>query len=106
MSRPEGPFSDYRKLLVQFGMKASMSREGNRSDNAPMESFWGSLKNELVHHCSYATRAEADTPFNPLSCALSGLSEYTTLHRESPKDYALPSRTTARVFHFPLRYRR
>lgn len=52
--------SDYRKLLEQFGMKASMSRRGNCYDNAPMESFWGSLKNELVHHCRYATRAEAE----------------------------------------------
>ncbi len=50
---------DYRKLLEQFGIKASMSRKGNCYDNAPMESFWGSLKNELVHHCRYATRAEA-----------------------------------------------
>jgi putative transposase len=51
---------DYRKLLGQFSMKASMSRKGNCYDNAPMESFWGSLKNELVHHCRYATRAEAE----------------------------------------------
>ena len=50
----------YRKLLEQFGMKASMSRRGNCYDNAPMESFWGSLKNELVHHCRYATRSEAE----------------------------------------------
>jgi transposase InsO family protein len=51
---------DYRKLVDQFGMKASMSRRGNCYDNAPIESFWGSLKNELVHHCRYATRAEAE----------------------------------------------
>jgi putative transposase len=50
---------DYRKLLDQFGMRASMSRKGNCYDNAPMESFWGSLKNELVHHQRYATRAHA-----------------------------------------------
>ena len=37
-----------------------MSRKGNCYDNAPMESFWGSLKNELVHHRRYATRAEAE----------------------------------------------
>ena len=36
-----------------------MSLRGNCYDNAPMESFWGSLKNELVHHCRYLTRAEA-----------------------------------------------
>ena len=51
---------DYRKLIKQFGMVASMSRRGNCYDNAPMESFWGSLKNELVHHCRYTTRAEAE----------------------------------------------
>jgi len=51
---------DYRKLLDKFGMKASMSRRGNCYDNAPIESFWGSLKNELIYHRRYATRAEAE----------------------------------------------
>jgi len=51
---------DYRKLVDKFEMKASMSRRGNCYDNAPIESFWGSLKNELVHHYRYATRAEAE----------------------------------------------
>ena len=50
---------EYRKLLDQFGMIASMSRRGNCYDNAPMESFWGLLKNELVHHRKFKTRAEA-----------------------------------------------
>ncbi len=36
-----------------------MSRKGNCYDNAPVESFWGTLKNELVHHRRYQTRAEA-----------------------------------------------
>lgn len=49
----------YRKLLEQFGMTASMSRKGNCYDNAPMESFWGLLKTELVHHRKYRTREEA-----------------------------------------------
>jgi putative transposase len=51
---------DYRKRLEQHGLVASMSRKGNCYDNAPIESFWGSLKNELVHHQQYATRAEAE----------------------------------------------
>ena len=51
---------NYQQILEQFGMKASMSRRGNCFDNAPMESFWGTLKNELVHHCRYTTRAEAE----------------------------------------------
>ncbi|MBL0446653.1 IS3 family transposase, partial [Aeromonas veronii] len=49
----------YRALQVQFGMQTSMSRKGNCFDNAPIESFWGSLKNELVHHHRFKTRAEA-----------------------------------------------
>lgn len=40
-------------------MAMSMSRKGDCWDNAPMESFWGSLKNELVHHRRFATRTEA-----------------------------------------------
>ncbi len=50
---------EYRKILDQFGMVTSMSRRGNCYDNAPMESFWGLLKNELVHHRRFKTRAEA-----------------------------------------------
>jgi putative transposase len=34
-------------------------RKGNCYDNAPMESFWGTLKCELVHHRRYVTRKEA-----------------------------------------------
>jgi putative transposase len=36
-----------------------MSRRGNCYDNALMESFWSSLKRELVHRCQFATRAAA-----------------------------------------------
>lgn len=50
---------DYPRLLEQHGLIASMSRRGNCDDNAPVESFWGSLKNEWVHHHRYDTRAEA-----------------------------------------------
>ena len=50
---------EYTLLLDRFGMKASMSRKGNCYDNAPMESFWGVLKNEQIHHCRYETRQEA-----------------------------------------------
>ena len=50
---------DFMRLLYTFKMKASMSRKGNCYDNAPMESFWGTLKNELVYHQRYATRRQA-----------------------------------------------
>ena len=36
-----------------------MSRRGNCFDHAPIESFWSSLKNELVYHRKFATRDQA-----------------------------------------------
>ena len=49
----------YWELMNQFKMKVSMSRKGNCYDNAPIESFWGTLKNELVYQQPYETRQEA-----------------------------------------------
>lgn len=50
---------EYRDLLERYGMEQSMSRKGNCWDNAPMESFFGTLKRELVHHTRYRTKQEA-----------------------------------------------
>ncbi len=52
---------DYPALVKQFGLRPSMSRQGNGDDCAPRESFWGSLKNERVHHRRFATRTAADS---------------------------------------------
>lgn len=46
----------YQSTLRQFGMIPFMSRKGNCDDNAPMERFWGTLKNELAHQRGYETR--------------------------------------------------
>jgi len=51
----------YRHVLAQHGLLASMSRKGNCYDNAHIESFWSSLKYELVYHHRFATQAEART---------------------------------------------
>jgi transposase InsO family protein len=50
---------DYQQALGAHGMICSMSRKGNCWDNAPMESFFQTLKTELVHHRRYQTRGEA-----------------------------------------------
>jgi putative transposase len=50
---------EYRNLLAQYKMQTSMSGKGNCYDNAPMESFWGMLKQELIYHCHFKTRQEA-----------------------------------------------
>jgi putative transposase len=49
----------YQTLLRKHGVTCSMSRKGNCWDNAPMESFFATLKKELVHHETYRTREEA-----------------------------------------------
>jgi transposase InsO family protein len=51
--------ADYGKLMQSAGLRASMSRKGDCYDNAPMESFFHTLKTELVYHRHHATRAEA-----------------------------------------------
>lgn len=49
----------YRGALATAGITPSMSRKGDCWDNAPMESFFHTLKTKRVHHRLYATRAEA-----------------------------------------------
>jgi putative transposase len=51
----------YRRLLEEHGITCSMSGVAQCWDNAPVESFFASLKRELVHHERYTTRAEAMT---------------------------------------------
>jgi putative transposase len=51
----------YQQLLLAKQIQVSMSRRGDCYDNAPMESFFGTLKSECVHHRNYLTRQEAIT---------------------------------------------
>jgi putative transposase len=51
--------AEYRALVAKHGIFQSMSRKGNCWDNAPMESFFHTLKTELVMHCDYKTRDQA-----------------------------------------------
>lgn len=50
---------EYRAALAATRITASMSRKADYYDNAPMESFFHTLKTELVHHRQYQTRTEA-----------------------------------------------
>jgi putative transposase len=50
---------DYQAELKAWGIAVSMSRVGNCWDNAMMESFFGTLKQELIHHEKFATKGEA-----------------------------------------------
>ena len=53
------PLADIAAVLERHGIQPSMSRRGNCLDNAPMESFFASLKTERVHEAQFRTRAEA-----------------------------------------------
>ena len=50
---------DFQNRLESAGISCSMSRRGNCWDNAPVESFFGTLKQELVHRCDFVTRVAA-----------------------------------------------
>lgn len=50
---------EYRSLLDKHGLRCSMSAAGNCYDNAVSESFFATLKKELVHGCAFETRSEA-----------------------------------------------
>jgi len=50
---------DFQALLAKHSIRCSMSRKGNCWDNAPAESFFGTLKQELVFHQRYHTRQQA-----------------------------------------------
>jgi transposase InsO family protein len=50
---------DYQQLLIENNLRCSMSRKGECLDNAVAESFFGTLKNELIYHEDYKTKSEA-----------------------------------------------
>lgn len=76
---------DYQQLLRSYGMTASMSRKGNCWDNAPMESFFNSLKNERVFHRRYATRSAAKADlFDYIEVFYNRKRRHSSLNYESP----------------------
>jgi transposase InsO family protein len=98
--RPRGPVlhhsdrgvqyacDEYRELLRRHGLEPSMSRVGNCWDNAAMESFFGTLKRELVHRETYATREEAERSlFEYLEVFYNRVRLHSTLGYLSPVQY-------------------
>jgi putative transposase len=78
----------YVQMLKTHGMVQSMSRRGNCYDNAVAESFFSSLKNELVNHCSFKTREEARTAvFEYIEVFYNRQRRHQSLDYLSPVDY-------------------
>jgi transposase InsO family protein len=84
----------YRDVLARRGLRASMSRKGNAWDNAVAESFFSSLKNELVHHCRFADQIEArGAVFTWIEGFYNRRRIHSTLDFVSPSDYEARTKT-------------
>ena len=78
----------YRRRLREERIACSMSRRGDCWDNAPMESFFASLKKELVHHEDYATRAEARASiFEYIETFYNRVRRHSSLGYVAPDEY-------------------
>jgi putative transposase len=77
--------AEYRKMMQSAGFGASMSRKADCYDNSPMESFFHTLKTELVHHRHYATRQEAT---RDIFACIEGF--YNRIRRHSAIGYISP----------------
>jgi putative transposase len=82
--------ADYRSALAQAGLVASMSRKGNCYDNAAMESFWSTLKLELVYRHDFLTRAHAQSEiFDYIEVFYNRQRSHSALNYLSPVDFEL-----------------
>jgi putative transposase len=80
----------YQRLLAKHGITCSMSRRADCWDNAPMESFFASLKKELVHGADFAMRAEARAAiFEYIEVFYNVQRRHSSLGYVSPAEYEL-----------------
>jgi transposase InsO family protein len=78
----------YQRLLGRHGIECSMSGVGQCWDNAPMESFFATLKKELVHHEDYQTRQQARASiFEYIETFYNPKRRHSSLGYQSPADY-------------------
>lgn len=91
--------ADYQRALEQRGIRCSMSRKGNCWDNAVVESFFSSLKMELVHEADFATREQASAAlFEYIELFYNRKRRHSSLGYLSPVEYersVLPSELAA-----------
>jgi transposase InsO family protein len=80
--------TSYQLMLTTHGITTSMSRRGNCWDNACVESFFGTLKRELVYHRHYATREDAKRDiFEYIEVFYNRKRRHSTLGYDSPAEY-------------------
>ena len=82
--------ADYRQALGQAGLVASMSRKGNCYDNAVMESFWSTLKLEMIYRREFADHRQAQTAiFDYIESFYNRQRSHSALDFLSPVDFEL-----------------
>jgi transposase InsO family protein len=82
--------ADYRQALAQAGLVASMSRKANCYDNASMESFWSTLKLELVYRRNFVSHCQARSEiFDYIECFYNRRRSHSALNYRSPVDFEL-----------------
>jgi putative transposase len=82
--------ADFRNVLQRQGFVQSMSRKGNCWDNAVAESFFHSIKTQLVHHCRFQNVAEAEQAlFNYIEIYYNRKRKHSTNGYKSPAHYEL-----------------
>jgi putative transposase len=78
----------YQQTLKKFGLISSMSRKAHCEDNAHMESFWGTLKAELLAGRSFATREQArQAIFEYVEVFYNRVRFHSALAYQSPVDF-------------------
>lgn len=83
-----GSFGERRRLLSGHGITGSMSRRANCWDNPPIESFFASLKKELLHDEDYQRRAEARASlFEFMEVSSNRVRRHSSLDYRSPVEF-------------------
>lgn len=78
----------YQRMLQRYGITVSMSRRKNCWDNAPIESFFATLKTELIHEETFITREEAKRKiFEYIEVYYNRERRHSTLGLRSPVDF-------------------
>jgi putative transposase len=81
--------SAYRPLQASYGMTTSMSRKGNCWDNAPMESFFGTIKTESLHHYRFGRRGQArQVVFEYIEVFYNRIKRHAKIGNPAPADCA------------------
>ncbi len=80
----------YKGLLNQYGIRSSMNRSGNCYDNAYIESFWSTLKKELVYGEKYLTRRDARLSiFEYIEVFYNRVRKHSALGYRSPEQFGM-----------------